>query len=736
MGQNRPTKKGLRFSKLYKKWYFLIITAVVIAVLTSLLGELTFFEDMEKRAFDYRFILQSDSEEDTENVVIIAIDESSLNHFARNNVYWPWPREYYAVALEYFAASGAKSVVFDIMFFDPDYHSDSYDRRLADNIASYGKAVLAAMFLPDATEKRDVPERISVDPDENIKKDLPSADGIALPLDIFLNSTDYVGTVNVSPDSDGVIRRVPLFHNFRKKDKQETLPERVIPQLAMSALFTDKENYSPHQFEKRDKNWYFNDQVLPMDEQGNYLINWYGGDGPGGSFTYYPFRSVIQSYIQYSRGETPVLPPDTFKGKHIIIGATAPGLYDLKATPISQVHPGMEIWATVLNNFLTNDFISLPSSAVCFVYLFVISFLLMVLFINNPLRIGNLLIVLLVIAVFVLPIVLWSSSQVQFKVVSPLTALIISFMYITTSSYLSEGKSKKEIKRAFSRYLHPEIIEQLISDPDLVDLEGKEFEATMIFTDIYNFTNFSENTDPKKLIVLLNRYFETLTGTILDNEGMLDKFMGDGLMAVFGAPLATTDHAYNACKAALQHKNQWRSYSKNSDQVEDYSIIFHTNTRIGVNTGPVVAGNMGSVRRVDYTVIGDAVNLAARLESINKYYKTDIIISEFTYERIKDRFICRELDSMKVKGKSESTKIYELLDFADAGKAQYSWIDEYVEALDFYRQGRWDKAISILERLACEPVNDQVAKIMLDRCLALREDTPKDWNGIYIWEVK
>ncbi len=727
MQQNRPRKKGFKFSKLYKRWYFLLITAILVAVLTSLLGRLTFFEDMEKRAFDYRFRLHPDSEEKTDSVIIVAIDESSLNHFARNNVYWPWPREYYAVALEYFAASEAKSVIFDIMFFDPDYHSDYHDSKFAETIGSYGKAVLAAMLLPEYTDIPETLTRISVDLDEQIRDRLPSADGIALPLDIFAGSTVFTGTVNITPDSDGIIRRVPLFHNVAGQ---------IVPQLAMSALFTDEVNFSPHQFELRDQTWHFNDKRLPIDDHGYYLINWHGKDGPGGFFTYYPFRSIIQSYIQYSQGVTPVLPPDTFKDKHVIIGATAPGLYDLKTTPVSQVHPGMEIWGTVLNNFLNADFISLPSPLLSFGYLIVISFVLMALFIYNPLRAGNILIIILTLIVFMAPIVLWSSVRLQFEIVSPLTTLIISYMYITTSSYFSEGKSKKEIKKAFSRYLHPEIIEQLINDPELVDLEGKEFEATMIFTDIYNFTNFSEKTDPKKLIALLNRYFETLTGTILDNEGMLDKFMGDGLMAVFGAPLATTDHAYNACKAALIDKNRWRDYAKKREQIDDYSILFHTNTRIGVNTGPVVAGNMGSTRRVDYTVIGDAVNLAARLESINKYYKTDIIISEFTYESIKDRFICRELDSMKVKGKHKSTKIYELLDFADTDKCQYSWIDDYVEALNLYRQGEWDKAVAIFKKLAGEPTNDQVAKIMLDRCLNLKQNRPEDWNGIYIWEVK
>lgn len=723
---NNSKKAALSMSTLYKQWYFILTLSLLITVLVILLKQIPFFHDMEFRALDYRFRTYP-LRERVDDVVIVAIDQSSLQEFVANGHSWPWPREFYGAVLNYFSSAGAKGVIFDILFYEPDHLSSVNDEIFAESMYEYNKTILAALMVPDAM---DIPRQLSqfsLDIDEEISDSSPRAEGISAPIELFLENAASVATVNVMPDSDGVIRRTPLF--FR-------IGEYVIPQLSMGALFLPGSGYSTGLLTKEKNKWFFDDIRVPIDKKGNYLINWYGSEGPDGVFQYYPFRSVVQSYIQQLRGEAEtVLPPELFKDKYVIIGATAPGLYDLKTTPVSQVHPGLEIWGTILSNFINKDFIRTTPNLLLFIYLALISLLLMFIFVHNPLKIGNILLVLLFITIIILPLMLWANYRIHLNIVSPVVLFVLSFMSVTFISYISEGKSKKEIKKAFSRYLHPQIIEQLMNNPDLVDLEGKEFEATMIFSDIYNFTNFSEKTDPKTLITLLNKYFETLTGTILDNDGMLDKFMGDGLMAVFGAPLQSQKHPFNACKAALTHKKTWLQYANGRD-IDDFSVMFHVNTRIGINTGPVVAGNMGSVRRVDYTVIGDAVNLAARLESINKFYKTDIIISEHTHDFVKDSFICRELDSMKVKGKDDPTKIFELIDFKDSAEKSYTWIDDYVEALNLYRTGDWDKAISLFRKLAESDVKDKVAKIMLDRCTELKEINPKDWDGIYKWEVK
>lgn len=720
---------------LHKQWYFLLLSALLISSAVYALNQTPFFRDIENRALDYWFRLYTISEEKVDDVVIVAIDDSSLRHFAENRIAWPWPRDYYAIVLDYFHAAGAKGVIFDILFYEPDFSADAFDDRFAAAMQAAENTLLAALMLPDASE---IPERLnsfSVTPAADITAALPLANGVRAPIDLFLEHAGGIGSVNIEPDNDGVVRRAPLLYR---------LGDHTIPQLPMAALFLQGNAYGADAITRTNEKWYFNGAGIPVDHQGNYLINWYGKAGPQGAFQYYPFRSVVQSVIQMEKGETPVLPPETFTGRYVIIGATAPGLYDLKTTPVSQVHPGMEIWATILANFLHKDFIRQAPGGFSWLYTALVAFLLMFVFVRYPLKTGLFWLSGILFAAAALPIALWAGGRIHLNIVSPMGAAVFSLFYISTVSYVSEGKSKKEIKKAFSRYLHPEIIEQLAENPSMVDLEGREFEATVLFSDIYHFTDFSETTDPKTLIALLNKYFESLTEMVLDNDGMIDKFMGDGIMAVFGAPVEIKNHHYQACSTAIMHKRKWRQSGKTENRsqkplnlhMDDHAILFHANTRIGIHSGPVVAGNMGSARRVDYTVIGDTVNLAARLEAINKYYKTGIIISESTYRHVHDRFVCRELDAITAKGKTKATKIYELLDFAGFGEEPYAWIDEYAEALHFYRQERWEKAIPLFFRLSMPPINDPASGVMLDRCKQLRDNMPKEWNGIYRWEVK
>ncbi len=722
----------ISLSKIYKKWYCILLAAMlIVSIIISITG-IDFAGDMESRAWDYYYRIYPGDDHNTDNIVIVTIDDSSLEFFVKNGISWPWPRDFYAHVVDYFNEGGAKAVLLDILFYEPDLDRFDVDAEITDNrfataLKNYNKSVLAALMLPDSTVVRDNLDVFHIPIDERMKNTIRSFKGIRAPIDILLENSEAIGTVNVFPDNDGIVRRVPLYLEAG---------DIVIPQLSLGALLIADNEISSQSINMHNDKWYFKGDKIPVDKAGNYLINWYGKEGPQGVFQYYSFRSVIQSASAYQRGLEPLLYPETFEDKYVIIGATAPGLRDLVPTPISQTHPGMEVWATVLNNFVEHDFVRLTPSTVSILYLLSISVILMFMFVYNPLRIGNLLIILLVIIIIALPLVLWLNFRMQLPIISPTATFVLSFMYITLVSYVSEGKSKREIKKAFGRYLHPQIIEQLVENPGLVDLEGHEFEATMLFTDIYDFTTFSENIEPKALISLLNKYFESITSNILDDDGMLDKFMGDGLMAVFGAPLVKPDHALKACRSALSHKKEWQRYFQVNKDVKDHSAKFHLLTRIGINSGPVVAGNIGSIRRVDYTVIGDAVNLAARLESINKYYSTDIIISDFTHNNVKDMFICRELDYMKVKGKSKPTRIYELIDFKDSPEESYQWIDDYLEALYYYRQGAWDKAINLFNKLCKQPVNDKVSEIMIDRCLFLKDNPPQNWDGIYKWEVK
>jgi adenylate cyclase len=280
-----------------------------------------------------------------------------------------------------------------------------------------------------------------------------------------------------------------------------------------------------------------------------------------------------------------------------------------------------------------------------------------------------------------------------------------------------------------SRYLHPDLVHQISQSPERVALGGQEVEATVLFSDIYDFTTTSENLAPQELVTHLNAYFSDLTRFILDHAGMLDKYTGDGIMAVFGAPLSRPDHARMACRAALAH----RQFSQNMKKQDGapHVIPFHVGTRIGIHSGKIVAGNIGSQRRMDYTAIGDTVNLAARLESVNKIYRTNIIISEATFRQVGNEFVCRELDFLRVKGKTIPTRIYELLAYRTPGNAvSYPWVDSYQEALKLYRQGQWEKAYTQFKRFSSGNIVDPAALVMMERSQYLMKNPPKNWDGI------
>ena len=310
----------------------------------------------------------------------------------------------------------------------------------------------------------------------------------------------------------------------------------------------------------------------------------------------------------------------------------------------------------------------------------------------------------------------------------PITGFVFAFIYSSLTGYFIEGKSRKELKKVFSRYLHPMVIEQILNNPEKIKLGGASIEATVLFSDIADFTPFSENKTAEELIKLLNKYFEALTDFVLSNNGLLDKYTGDGIMAIFGAPVSMKEHAYFACKAALAHK-------KFSETDNSEVALLHKNTRIGINSGTIVAGNLGSEQKTDYTAIGDNVNLASRLEGVNKVFKTKIIISETTFQLVKENFICRELDKIKVKGKTLPTSIYELVEEKTA-KNKPRWIEIYEEGLSFYRDRKWDLAIQKFKLVLKTKEEDFPSKVMTERCEKLKRENPKNWDGVFSLKTK
>jgi adenylate cyclase len=722
-GSDSSPAQGLR------NWYWGLGISVLITLVAAVLQYLPLMQVLEAKTMDARTALLEPPTDAADSIILIGIDDGSLKYFDQNGVSWPWPRVFYAHLLNYLTAAGARGILFDLLFHQADIdrgESDAAenDAAFADAIAANGRVSLACQLsqsnlgIIDDLEQFALPMAAAEDQAE------ASFEGILAPIPPLLEGTWSLGAINVEPDPDGIIRRVPLFYRFR---------EIILPQLAMGAYLDSNAHQRALAYSKGRLQ--VNELSIPLDSEDRYRIHWYGTRMSCDYIRCVPFAAVVQSASATQLGRKPPLDPEMFKDKFVIIGATAAGLMDLKSTPISEIQPGMEIWATILLNLIHNDFIKSPSMAFNLLQVWVVAmvtFFLLTRFSGLRSHALALLVPALLLGETYL---FWQQSRLALNLSLPLGAFGLSYLIHTSLGYLAEQRLKRQISRAMARYLHPDLVDQIARDPDRIEMGGEEIEATVLFSDIYNFTTISEGYAPKTLVSHLNSYFSDISRIVLDHGGMLDKYTGDGIMAIFGAPLPLEDHALRACRAALAHK-EFSQALGNGNQMEVFAT-FHQKTRLGLHSGKIVAGNIGSSRRMDYTAIGDSVNLAARLEGVNKIFKTQIIISEASHELVKGEFICRELDYLRVKGKKEPTRIFELLTRQKPAESRhYQWIDDYHLALSEYRLGNWDKAIRLFKELAHGTPADQASLALLGRCRYLIKNPPEDWDGVLKLEVK
>jgi len=720
------------FVKHYKRWDVIAVLAVVIILLALAFNQLQFVREIELSTLDYRFVHYTVPEQVDSSIVLVDIDNNSLNYFMEQaGVQYPFPRTYYALLTDMLTNTGARAVIYDMLFYDPDLnreetYAEETDGQFAQALNRTTNVSLGMEFLVDSTRVTPPLDVYSIPVKGEVPEQSVQYTGALVPIDTLRHSVKTLGATNIRTDGDGVVRRVRLLHEYHGN---------CYPNLPLSGWLTHN---TVDSLQVNSNAIRIEDKSIPIDEDGNYLVNWYGSGGPDGVFPYITISSAIQTAIAEQYGGTPSFDPEFFRDKYVIIGASASGLKDLKPTPFTgeYSYPGMEIWATVLSNILQEDYVRSVPLWANLVYVFILSFLTLLIFTRLRLRYSNLLMLVLIAGIIGLPIWLWNVDRIWMEMAFPATAFIFSFVFIAIVSFMVEGRSRLELRRVFTRYVHPDVIQNLMEEPDLIQLGGDEIYATVMFSDIYNFTSFSEGKSAPELVQYLNEYFNTLTGFVLDYNGLLDKYTGDGIMAIFGAPIPRDDHARLACEAALAHRNYSEALVQRGED-SNPSAQFHVHTRIGLNSGYIVAGNIGSERRTDYTAIGDDVNLAARLEGVNKIFHTKIIISESTYALVKQDFLCRELDMLRVKGKKQPVKIYQLLDHeSNREKYDFELIDLYHEALEEYRQGNWSQAMEKFSTLSDGKWNDKVSETMFHRCQILQEKALADWDGIFTLETK
>lgn len=691
------------------------------------------FQAVDRLILDYKFrYLQQ--EDPNNKIVLVSIDEKSLSYFNRNGMYWPWPREFYHIVTDYFDQSGAELIIYDILFDTPDFDrrniSGAYsDQRFINSLKEAGNSILAFKSTKSEEPVKPSANQEPLINDYDISGNPAYTEPHLLtsrPIPKIATAAAGLGNTVMSPDQDGLIRSVHLFDSLAHKGFVPTLSMAAYLELQADSLTME---WTEHGFRVGKKD-------IPLQQNGDYLINWYEKGGVrNGTFPYYSFHAIVQSAIQKKRNANAKVPvsPSVFKDKIVLVGASAAGLGDIKSTPMSSLEafPGMEIQATLLNNLIGGNFITQPPNWVSLVILLILTVGIPYLIAyTRPIygaasTIGILsLIVLTGIGLFAFDRI-WFSTGMYFVMAT------ITYSGAAAYKYFSEEKQKKEIRNAFGQYVQPEFVEQLIAQPDLLKLGGQKKNLTVMFSDLAGFTTISEQKKPEELVTFLNEYLGAMTDIIFEYDGTVDKYIGDAVMAFWGAPIGQENHATLACRSTMKMLKKVEEMTPQGTE---------THARFGIATGDMIVGNIGSYNRFNYTVLGDTVNLAARLEAANKKFGSLAMIAEQTYQQVKNEFYCRQLDFLVVKGKTKPVRVYELL--GDKKSAENTAnleeiITIYQQGLDHYLNRRWDNAVQAFNQVIELKPDDGPSQTYIERCNQFKKaPPPEDWEGVFHLRTK
>lgn len=622
-------------------------------------------------------------------LILVAVDaETGKKHG------FPLPRALYAQALDKMRALGVRTVVFDIMFFEPR----EGDADLAAATRRFGRVVHLYAHSRGEGEKL-VAE---------------------LPVDRLLKAGRYFGHPNIEflQDGDGHIR---AFQLFRPGVEDPLIKElgAVSLEVAVLSAFFDK---SPAEI--RDS--YGEDEKVL-----NYrlLRDWPRHEGKGGAGTSETVWSAYRhiSMLDVLSGNLSPAQRQALRGSIVVVGSTALGYYDHYPTPFTESAPGAEFHLNALDNLLNNDALTAPSRALT-ILLILAAILATYLLQRFPPAVGAALSAGMTIS-WVL-YAFWSFRRGRIAdFVAPASAFVSSYLVLTVHRVLTEGAEKKMIKGMFGQFVSPEIVEQLARDPSKVKLGGEKREMTVFFLDIAHFTNISEKMDPEALILFLNKYLSALSHVILERRGTIDKYIGDCVMAFWNAPIENRNHRSDAVLAALECQRTITQLNKTLDP----GVPEVPSVRIGINSGVVTVGLTGSEKKLQYTVIGDEVNLASRLEGANKFFGSGVIISESAYEGCREVVAARSLGRVRVVGKATPIRIFEPI--GEKGRLASQWekaLPVYESGIAAFEARRYDDALTAFQSFAADFPKDGPGQLYLNRCQEYAVLPPDEsWDGVF-----
>lgn len=742
-----------------RKWLNSFTVALILTFVSVLIYRFDFqlFHFWELKSYDFK-VRSRGVRPITNQVVIVAIDDKSLQEEGR----WPWPRTKMAKLIDRLSEAGAAVIGVDFFFVQKDAYvpfqavkraimkmdmaglsrenmlqllqevGDS-DKHFAKSIANSGRTVLAFFVhgseenAEEAAQKMDpllqellpffeypIVQRFD-DPENPVPLRPIYAMGVSLPeLTGAANSSGYVSFV---PEVDGIVRWVPMVMQYQQ-GLYPPLSMQILQQATQMPIGVVIAPYGVDGI-------LLGKALIPTSEIGDFLVNYYG---PAHTFTHYSATDILS-------GKTRA---EDLQGKIILVGATAIGTHDLHTTPFGPLYPGVEVHATMIENILNSDFLNRPDW-------FTVLDIAMILGSGLILGIASLYFGAVITSLFLLfgvagylimDFYIFSRMGLWVNTIYPVFTQIFVYTGTTLWKFAYEEKQKRFIQKAFSKYLSPVMVEELVKNPKLLESGGEELVMTVSFSDMKGFTAISESMSYLEISKYMNEYFTEMTAIILEEEGTVTQYAGDLIMAIYGAPIHCPDHAQRSVKVALKMGQRL----KELNEIWAKRGLPELGVRTGINTDKMFFGNLGSQQIFYYSVIGDSVNTAARLETANKQYDTSIMISEFTYKKLEDGvFETRILDIIKMKGKTKAMKVYEVYgetgDEMDSEKLKYYHL--YEEGFESYLSKDFISARRKFESALLIKPDDKAAIRMVERVIGLDPaKLPDDWDGTFVMTTK
>ncbi len=666
-----------------------------------------------------------------DDICIVDIDEKSISALGQ---YSTWKSFLFADLIDIMSADEPIAIGLDVFFTEHDsisgYTRDrlndimglpknesnhlinllSTDSVLAKSIERAGNVYLAMYSSDDNTPPKAIPSIVSTW-DVRPRSYIP-LNNIHPPIDEFANVAAGVGFAHILADESGIIHDYPLFLGYNDKFYLNFSFQMCLDLLGIDRIETSDvcNLYSGKDLVRR----------IPLSRDGLSYLKYYGAKG---AFRYISFSDVLLQRIQ----------PGYFKDRIVLIGSSASGLRDIKSTPLDSNFPGVELHATFIRNLLESSHVRWLNIW-WIVAIDVMLLLMLVLVIRHAKPLFSIS-MFVVITAMLFPVfyILFVSFGLCLSYSAILLPWIIGFTSIFSAQSHFSTMEKKKVRNAFEHYVSRDVISQIMKGSQSLSPGGEKKTVSIMFADVRNFTSYCEKLSPAEITGFMNRYFNEATKLIVANRGLLDKYIGDAVLALYGAPLPYPEFAYNAVKTALEI----RDLSFNlKEEFSQHPVLSDFRIGLGVATGEVIVGNIGSDSIFNYTGIGDRMNFCARLESLNKYYGTSIIIDECTYQLVKERFLCRKLDRVTVKGKEIVSDIYEVIDFIDANNTdarRKSCYRTYETALALMHSGNHTEAKAHLLEALKHNETDKPSMIMLDRLDMINWD---EWDGVWQHECK